>query len=354
MRIKISQIDETSFDVRDETDREYIKELAESLKRDGQWDPVIIRPNGRGGYELLAGHYRVLAAKKLGWKEIEALMKDVGDVEADVLSLKTNLLRSTMSEIEEGKVVRRIMENHDLTQKEIAEKLGRSPSWIQHRLTLVLGVVKEVQDALSERRISSEHAFTISQLNEDKFKDWKKRQREFLNLILKHKWTRDETRRQLKRYLNDTIYTIGHEGRSLEDLLKVLGESNIHIVVDIRYSAESQHKPEFSKSILERELRKAGIQYEHHPEFGIPFDIQNPYKDGGLSFACLDQWYRWHIKNETEFEPFAQHLKDAGRPAFMCVERYAEKKKRQKVDCHRHILANIIGETLMFPKRVDL
>lgn len=355
MKIKISQIDEGRFQVRDEIDNEYLKEIKDSLKTDGQWNPIIVRPKENGkGYETVAGHCRLQAAKKLGWKEIEAEVKDLSDEEADFLSLKTNLVRSSLSEMEEARVINRIIEKYDLTYEEVGKTLNKSKSWIANRLGLILRVVKEVQESLAAKQISADHVALISKIGEKRFKDWEDKQREFLDMILKNKWTRDETRIQLKRFFNTAIFTIGYQGREIDDFIKVLKENEIEVLLDARHSVESQYKPEFSGKLLARELKKNGIVYEHRPELGIPYIVQNPYKDGDLSFKCLDQWYRWHIKKEVDFQKIVEKIKDSGKTAIMCMERYAEAKKDQKYHCHRHILANLFNETLLFPERIDL
>ena len=354
MRVKLSQIEVGSYTVREKLDPEHLKEIKASLKADGQWNPIILRPSGDSRYDLVAGHFRFQAAKELGWKEIEATVKDLSNADADFLALKTNVIRAAMSEMEEAKVIQRIMENHDLSQREISKELHKSDTWVSQRLGLVLRVVKEVQDALATKKISADHVALISRIDEDRFKDWKDKQREFLDMILKGKWTRDQTRVQLRRFFNTTIFTIGYQGREVDDFIEILKENEIDILIDVRFSAESQYKPEFSNKLLGKELRKSNIAYEHHPELGIPHVIQNPYKDGGLSFECLEQWYRWHIQNEVDFQALVEHLKDAGKTAMMCMEQYAKAQRDQKYHCHRHILANMINETLLFPDRTDL
>ncbi len=355
MKIKISQIDAGRFAIREELDKEYFKEIKDSLRADGQWNPILVRPKEDGKkYEVVAGHCRLEAAKKLGWKEIKAEVRDLSDEEADFLSLKTNLMRSNLSEMEEGRVIKRIVEEYNLTQEEMGKKLNKSQRWVSSRLSLVLKVVEEVQNALAAGKVSADHVTLISTINSKRFDDWEDKQREFLDLILKNEWTRDETRTQLKRFFNTTLFTIGYQGREIDDFVKVLKENEIEVLLDARYSAESQYKPEFSGKLLARELKKSNIEYEHHPDLGIPYVVQNPYKDGDLSFKCLEQWYRWHIKKEVDLDKIIDHVKDAGKTAIMCMERYAEARKDQKYHCHRHILANMFNETLLFPKRIDL
>jgi ParB family chromosome partitioning protein len=105
MKIDINNIDEGRFVIRDENNEEYVAQLAASLKEDGQWVPIIVRPKPEGRYEVIAGHYRLHAAKKAGFTEIEATVRDLLDEYADILSLKTNMLRLEMTPREQGQVL---------------------------------------------------------------------------------------------------------------------------------------------------------------------------------------------------------------------------------------------------------
>ncbi|MCK4443785.1 MAG: ParB/RepB/Spo0J family partition protein, partial [Thermoplasmata archaeon] len=198
MKIRLNQIRIGKFKVREEMNKDYFEELKDSLKQDGQWNPVIVRPSGDKGYELISGHTRFKAAKELGWKEIDATVRDLSDEEAEFLALKTNLVRAGLSEIDEGRVIKKIIDEFQLTQTDIAKRLGKSPTWVAKRLSLVLKVVEEVQEALSKGSITLEHASLIAQISEERFDDWEEKQREFLRMIIKSEWSRDETRIQLK------------------------------------------------------------------------------------------------------------------------------------------------------------
>lgn len=360
MKIPISKIEVGRYTVREKLDEEHVKALAESLKEDGQWDPIIVRPKD-GKYELIAGHYRLEAAKYLGWKEIEATVKDLSDEEADFLALKTNLMRKNMDEIEEAKIIKKIMDKYDLSQREIARKLGKSDTWVLRRLALVLKITDKVQNALREGKISAEHAALIARISEEMKEDWKQKQNQFLQLILKNKWSRDETRVQLKRFLNDTIYTIGYQGRNLDDFIMLLKNNGIKYLIDVRYSNKSEKKPEFNGDILERELKRNGVEYVHMPQLGLPYLIQDPYKAGALSFECVKQWYRWYVYNQNgfDFEKFVDEIKSKGKTALMCMERYSKPTRDQKIHCHRDILADMILEIekdgiKLFENRIDL
>lgn len=354
MKIDISKIDEGRFAIREELNQEHVKQMAQSLKEDGQWDPIIIRPKEGGRYELIAGHYRIQASKEAGLKEIEATVRDLTDEEADVLSLKTNLLRLEMTAREQGRVLSKLMERYGWSQRDLAKKLDRSPDWIGMRLRVALELHNIVVKALEGGTINFGVASVIGSVDLG-------RQPELFKIIVDKGITTVVDAKKIRdQFINVTLFTVGYEGRSSADFIDVLKKNEISTLMDVRYSAESQFKPEFSGPILKRELERNKINYEHHPELGIPYNLQNPYKEGFFSYECLKQWYKWHLNAETDFNGFITHLKESGNVALMCMERYAKPMRDQTYACHRDILADLILQhktnepLLKFEKRTDL
>ncbi len=150
MKIPINKIDEGRYIIRDENNIEYIDQLSTSLQVDGQWNPIIVRPKEGGRYEVIAGHYRLKAAKKAGFKEIEATVRDIPDEEADVLSLKTNLLRLEMTAREQGRILSKMMERYKWNQRDLANKLNVEAKWVGRRLRVALDLHDSVAKALDE------------------------------------------------------------------------------------------------------------------------------------------------------------------------------------------------------------
>ncbi|MDD3933349.1 MAG: ParB/RepB/Spo0J family partition protein [Methanoculleus sp.] len=348
MKIRISKIDDSAFTVREKLNQEPLDELKESLKEDGQWDPIIVRPIGEK-YGVIAGHRRVQAARELGWAEIEATVRDIDETEALFLALKTNLIREEMSPREQGKVLHQIMTTLDISQRELARRIGKSQKWVNDRIKTAIDLHPNVLKAIDEGKISWPVASRIiSQLEMTP-------QASFLIYLLENKiTTEDAARIALRRYLNDTLYTIGYEGKSLDQFLTILKTNGIETLIDVRFSVESQYKPEFSGTLLARELQRNGIKYAHRKEFGVPYEWQNPYKEGAIPFECLDKFYRWNVKKNTDFKAFLDGVKENGKTALMCYERYATAKREQTISCHRSILAAIMQETGEFKEVVHL
>jgi ParB family chromosome partitioning protein len=356
MKIKIANIDIGNFAIREKFDEDHVKQIFESLKMDGQWNPIIVRPKGGGRYDLIAGHYRLQASKELGWEEIEALVKDLTDVDADFLSLKTNIMHSDMTAREQGQVLHKISQKYKIPGTEIARKLNVSNDWVNKRIRLSLNLHEKVIKALENGKINFDIALVIGSLESSN-------QPKFLEIIIDRKISQTTDAIKLKgKFLNDTIYTIGYQGKKSIDFIRILQNNKIEILIDVRHSAKSEKKPEFSKAILKRELERNKIKYRHYPELGIPFVIQAPYKEGKLSVDCLKQWYKWQVEDsdKVDFINVIKYLKDSGRPALMCMEKYAKKIRDQKYSCHRDILAKMIlnystlDTLLKFENRIDL
>ncbi|GAG74668.1 unnamed protein product, partial [marine sediment metagenome] len=212
MKIDIDKIDEGRFVIREEINEEYVDQLSKSLLEDGQWDPIIVRPKEDGRYEVVSGHYRLKASIKGGLKEIEATVRDLTDEDADVLSLKTNLIRLEMTAREQGLVLSKMMEAYSWSQSEIAEKLNVGHDWVGRRIRVALSLHVDVAEALDSGKINFSVAVVISGIAV-------LRQPEFLKIILERKITdQDEAWILRKVFLNDTIYTIGYQGKSSDQL----------------------------------------------------------------------------------------------------------------------------------------
>jgi ParB family chromosome partitioning protein len=355
MEIELEKLNVDAFDVRDEPDEEHISEIAESLREDGQWNPIIVRPNGKGTYDIIAGHTRYRAAERIEWSSLEANIKDVDEQEAKELALKTNLKREPMSKIEEGQVVNKILDRHNLTEGELAEQLGKSSSWVNDRIRVALDLEPEVKGLVEEGDLSYSVAREVRRVDAD-------RQLEFAKLLIERGVTGSSSASQFRRqFENDTIYTVGYEGRNFEGFVTDLLDAGVDILIDVRASGESTYKPEFGSELLADRLPEHNIEYRHEPDLGVHRMIRSPYKDGAISDRCFADWYNWWLDNESgvDVEELVTELVTTGAPALMCIERYPEPTDDQSIYCHRHHLAERIQSVerdgrALFPNRVNL
>jgi len=133
---------------------EELQRLAASIKRHGVLQPIVVSRKG-DGYELVAGHRRVLASRLAGRTSIPAVVRDeVGD--RLELALIENLQRTDLNSLEEARAYRMLIEAYGLTQQQLGERVGKAHSTIAHTLR-VLDAPQILQDALASGRISEGH-----------------------------------------------------------------------------------------------------------------------------------------------------------------------------------------------------
>jgi ParB family transcriptional regulator, chromosome partitioning protein len=153
--IDVLRIAANPFQPRREFAGPEFEELVASVRRHGVLQPIIVRPKD-AGFELVAGERRWRAAKDAGLVTIPAVVKDVGDLEMLELALIENLRRADLNPVERAAAYRRLSEEFQLTQDQVAEAVGSSRSAVANTLRL-LELPAEVQAALARGRISEGH-----------------------------------------------------------------------------------------------------------------------------------------------------------------------------------------------------
>ena len=135
-------------------DPEGLSELAASITRHGVLQPIVVSAD-RDGYELVAGHRRVLAARLAGKTTIPAVIRDEVADRLE-LALIENLQRSDLNAIETARAYKLLMETYDLTQEQLAERVGKSRSSVANMLR-TLTAPQALQDAVIEGKIAEGH-----------------------------------------------------------------------------------------------------------------------------------------------------------------------------------------------------
>jgi ParB family chromosome partitioning protein len=139
---------------RTQFDREGIEELASSIRRHGVLQPIVVSRKG-DGYELVAGHRRVLAARAAGKTTIPAVVREEVSDRLE-LALVENLQRTDLNAIETARAYKLLMETYDLTQEQLGERVGKSRSHVANMLR-ALTAPQALQDAVLEGKISEGH-----------------------------------------------------------------------------------------------------------------------------------------------------------------------------------------------------
>ena len=164
--IELDKIVPNRYQPRREFSDDSIKELAETLDKDGLLQPIVVREDGKDHYEIIAGERRYRAAKSLNWETIPAIVNNMNDDQAASLALIENLQREDLNPIDEAKAYTNLMKLNDLTQTALAKDMGKSQSYVANKLRL-LKLDDDVQKALMEGKITARHGRALLNLSDD-------------------------------------------------------------------------------------------------------------------------------------------------------------------------------------------
>ena len=145
---------------RKEFDQEGLEELAQSIRRYGILQPILVN-KAEGYYKIIAGERRWRAAKLAGVEKVPILVKELTSEKAFEISLIENIQRQDLNPIEEAKAYRRLMDEYHLTQETVAERVGKSRSGVANFLRL-LNLDPEVQGWIQDGSLSLGHAKVLS------------------------------------------------------------------------------------------------------------------------------------------------------------------------------------------------
>src|SRR6266508_6272487 len=131
---------------------DHVDELAESIAAYGLLQPIVVRENGDGRFEVVAGHRRLAAVQSLGWSVIPAIVRSADDGDAYLLALIENLQRDDLSPREEAEALEVLVRERGMSTRQVAEAVKRSASYVSRRLRVFEDPVLAplvLQDALT-------------------------------------------------------------------------------------------------------------------------------------------------------------------------------------------------------------
>lgn len=163
--IPIDRVRANPYQPRRQFDERELKELAASIETYGLLQPVLVRPKSNSWYELIAGERRVRAVRLLGRATIPALVRELDDEDMGLLALLENLQRLDLSFWEEAEGYARLLSEFDLTQEELAQRLGKSQSTIANKLRL-LRLPDSIRHNISREIFTERHARALLRLPE--------------------------------------------------------------------------------------------------------------------------------------------------------------------------------------------
>lgn len=146
-------------------DEQSLESLAVTIKEKGVLQPLLVRRVGNR-YELIAGERRLRAAKKAGLEEVPVLIREAEESDRLELSVLENIQREDLNPIEEARAYKQMLDRLELTQEELARRVGKDRSSVANTVRL-LQLPREIQEDIAEGRLSSGHARAILALDRE-------------------------------------------------------------------------------------------------------------------------------------------------------------------------------------------
>lgn len=167
VKLNISEIEPNRSQPRKEFDEKALSELAESISKHGLLQPLLVRPLPLGGYQIVAGERRYRACRMAGITEVPVIIRELGDTETMEIALIENLQREDLTPIEEALGYQVLIDEHDFSQEEVAQSVGKSRPAIANALRL-LKLPQSILDLVSDGKISAGHARAMLTLEDEK------------------------------------------------------------------------------------------------------------------------------------------------------------------------------------------
>ena len=162
--IPVSEIRPNPYQPRKTFNEQALEELSLSIKNYGVFQPIIVKKSIKG-YDLIAGERRLRATKMAGLNTIPAIVKEFTDDQMREISLLENIQRENLTAIELAWAYKGIIDNLDIRQEDLAQKIGKSRSHITNTLGL-LNLPEDVQKMILDGKISMGHARVLSKMED--------------------------------------------------------------------------------------------------------------------------------------------------------------------------------------------
>lgn len=163
--LQLDEIRPNPYQPRKNFDEENLKDLSDSIRKNGVFQPIIVRKSSVMGYEIIAGERRFRASKLAGKDSIPAIVRAIDDEQMMEVAVLENLQREDLSPLEEAEAYSTLMKNLKITQSELSERLGKSRPYIANYLRL-LDLPREVKAFVQDGKLSMGQARTLLALKD--------------------------------------------------------------------------------------------------------------------------------------------------------------------------------------------
>lgn len=219
--VPIIEIEPNPFQPRTVFDPEALEELAESIKNVGIIQPLTVRQLAPHKFQIISGERRFRASMLAGLKSVPAYIRQADDVGMLEMAILENIQRQDLDPIETALSFQRLMDECNLTQESMAERMGKKRATIANALRL-LKLPAEIQKALRLGKITVGHAKVLLSLSEETS------QLDFCEKVIRGDWSVRTLEEKIKKYLSDIVLEIDDHKQELPDnyyrLLEVMGK----------------------------------------------------------------------------------------------------------------------------------
>lgn len=182
-------------------DEEKIQILSESIKNYGVLQPIVLKPDDKGKYMIIAGERRYRASKLAQKRDIPAVIKDIPMKDIMEIALIENLQREELNPIEEALAYRSLIKNYEVTQEEISEAVGKSRPHITNTLRL-LNLPQKIMDMIDQGQITAGHGKALLRVTDENM------QLELANKVIAEELSVRATEALAKKICEDNIKEI--------------------------------------------------------------------------------------------------------------------------------------------------
>lgn len=162
--IPVEQIDRNPYQTRRKLAEDALNELAASIKASGVVQPIVVRPEANGRFQLIAGERRWMASQRAGKLTVPAIIRQVSNEQAMEMTIVENLQREDLNPMEQAFAYERLGREFGLTQEQMAQRTGKDRSSVANFLRL-LKLPKEVQEFVEEEKLTFGHAKALMGLD---------------------------------------------------------------------------------------------------------------------------------------------------------------------------------------------
>ena len=167
-KISVDLIDDPVIAMRTDIDESYIEELGRSIKEHGLINPISVKPVG-SRFEVIAGHQRLLASRRVGIIFLDCIVRDISADESLILTAHENMVRQDVNPVDEAVFLGRLVTEKEYTPDVIGKMLRRTTDWVEQRLNM-LNFPDYVLSAIGSKLISMSAAESLMKITDEAYR----------------------------------------------------------------------------------------------------------------------------------------------------------------------------------------